>query len=84
LSTSGQNLTLPPVENLTVRRGDEPQVVTTLVSGYAAALLTSRTWRQEWEAKAAHDIIWFYARASPNFKRGMRGIRNAIDRSDLS
>jgi hypothetical protein len=29
LSTPGQNLTLPPVENLTVRRGDEPQVVAT-------------------------------------------------------
>jgi len=27
LSTPGQNLTLPPVENLTVRRGDEPQFV---------------------------------------------------------
>jgi len=31
-------------------------IKTTLVSGYAAALLTSRTWRQEWEARAAHDI----------------------------
>ena len=29
MSTPGQNLTLPPVENLTVRRGDEPQVVAT-------------------------------------------------------
>jgi hypothetical protein len=29
LSTPGQNLTLPPVENLTVRRGDEPQFVAT-------------------------------------------------------
>jgi hypothetical protein len=27
LSTPGQNLTIPPVENLTVRRGDEPQFV---------------------------------------------------------
>jgi hypothetical protein len=27
LSTPGQNLTLPPVENLTVRRGDELQFV---------------------------------------------------------
>jgi hypothetical protein len=29
LSTPGQNLTLPPVENLTDRRGDEPQAVAT-------------------------------------------------------
>lgn len=29
LSTPGQNLTLPPVENLTGRRGDEPQAVAT-------------------------------------------------------
>ncbi len=29
MSTPGQNLTLPPVENLTVRRGDEPQAVAT-------------------------------------------------------
>ena len=29
VSTPGQNLTLPPVENLTVRRGDEPQFVAT-------------------------------------------------------
>jgi hypothetical protein len=29
VSTPGQNLTLPPVENLTVRRGDEPQAVAT-------------------------------------------------------
>jgi hypothetical protein len=27
VSTPVQNLTLPPVENLTVRRGDEPQIV---------------------------------------------------------
>jgi hypothetical protein len=27
LSTPGQNLTVPPIENLTDRRGDEPQVV---------------------------------------------------------
>jgi hypothetical protein len=29
VSTPGQNLTLPPVENLTDRRGDEPQAVAT-------------------------------------------------------
>ena len=29
MSTPGQNLTLPPVENLTARRGDEPQAVAT-------------------------------------------------------
>ena len=27
LSTPGENLTVPPIENLTDRRGDEPQVV---------------------------------------------------------
>ena len=27
VSTPGQNLTVPPVENLTGRRGDEPQFV---------------------------------------------------------
>lgn len=31
-------------------------IKTTVVSGYAAALLTSRTWRQEWDAKASADI----------------------------
>jgi hypothetical protein len=29
VSTPGQNLTLPSVENLTDRRGDEPQAVAT-------------------------------------------------------
>ena len=29
MSTPGQNLTIPPVENLTGRRGDEPQFVAT-------------------------------------------------------
>ncbi|WP_291980480.1 hypothetical protein [Luteitalea sp.] len=29
LSTPGENLTDPPIENLTDRRGDEPQVVAT-------------------------------------------------------
>jgi hypothetical protein len=29
VSTPGQNLTIPPVENLTDRRGDEPQAVAT-------------------------------------------------------
>jgi hypothetical protein len=29
LSTPVENLTVPPIENLTGRRGDEPQVVAT-------------------------------------------------------
>jgi hypothetical protein len=33
MSTPGQNLTLPPVENLTGRRGDEPQAEVILQNG---------------------------------------------------